>query len=92
MTTVAELLPGQIVDGPAGNPVEAATFVAQTEHPIWPQLRLVVWKLHRDDSWSHDALDPQQDVGQARPSTAIGRLYNLRRALLHPSSWGPAPR
>ena len=87
MTTVVELLPGQIVDGPAGNPVESATFVAQTEHPIWPHLRLVVWKLHRNDSWSHDALDPRQDVGTARPSTEAERHAALRRALLHQSQW-----
>lgn len=82
MTVVAELIPGQIVDGPAGTELESATFVAQTEHPIWPSLRLVVWRLHRDDSWSHDALDARQDVGTARASSAEERHVNLRLALL----------
>lgn len=83
MTTVAELLPGQIVDGPDG--AFWATFVAQTEHPLWPHLRLVVWRVA--DSWSHDALDARQYVGTARASTEDERRTNLRRALLHRSQW-----
>jgi hypothetical protein len=88
VTTVAELIPGQIVD--LGT--QSATFVAQVEHPLWPHLRLVVWRMHHDAMrWSHDALDPRQDVGDTRPSNAEERQYQLRRALLHRSQWGPQP-
>lgn len=77
MTRLDELLPGDVVDlGPAH-----ATYVAQAEHPIWPSLRLVVWRLG-DGSWSHDALDARQDVGQARPATAAQRDQRLKLALL----------
>lgn len=56
-------------------------FVAQTEHPIYPQLRLVVWRLN-DGSWSHDALSPLQEVGTPEPSTADERSARLLTALL----------
>lgn len=78
MTKVADLMPGNEV----WHTDRSAIFVAQTEHPIWPHLRLVVWKLD-DGTWSHDALDARQDVGQVRPwNEPDDRTSNLRRALL----------
>lgn len=39
------------------------THIVHTQHPIWPQLELVIWRLD-DGSISFDALDPRQDVGE----------------------------
>lgn len=77
MARVSDLTPGDEVMLLG----RSAVFVAQTEHPIWPGLRLVVWKLD-DGSWSHDALDARQEVGDTRPSTADDRMTKLRYALL----------
>lgn len=81
--TVAQLVPGDQVLGLEG-PV---TFVQQAEHPLWPHLRLVIWKMP-DGSWSHDALDARQEVGAlAVQSTPAERKQALRQALLHRSQW-----
>lgn len=78
MTRVSELSPGNVVE----NFGRSAVFVAQTEHPIWPHLRLVIWKMD-DGSWSHDALDARQDVGQLKPwDEPDERMATLRFALL----------
>lgn len=77
MIKVSELEPGAVVR--LGN--RSATFVVRTVHPIWPALQLVVWKLD-DGTWSHDALDAEQYVGDAVPSDEETRLTNLRTALL----------
>lgn len=61
---VDELMPGDIVTAGLG---EQACFIAQTKHPLWPQLQLVVWRL-QDGSWSHDALDSRQVVGEVDPN------------------------
>lgn len=64
---------------------DQATFVVQTTHPIWRQLRLVVWRMPDSwgpDVWSLDALDARQDVGTVVPSRAYEREVNLRHALL----------
>jgi hypothetical protein len=86
MTRVNELMPGMKVNMPTG---EQATFVVQTQHPLWPSLQLVVWKMPNDwpndsgeGAWSHDALDPRQDIGTVVPSTPYEREVNLRAALL----------
>jgi hypothetical protein len=70
-------MPGQIVE--VGG--RSATFVGAMPHPIWPVLRLVIWKMD-DGEWSHDALDSRQWVGEAQPSTSDERLINLSKALL----------
>jgi hypothetical protein len=77
MTTVSALRPGDL-DAHAGH---HAVYIAQTEHPIWPHLRLVIWRLE-DGMWSHDALDWRQDIGTVTPSTAAEREQRLRVALL----------
>jgi hypothetical protein len=74
---VSDLLPGDRVTQGA----DSAVFVAQTEHPLWPDLRLVVWRL-ANGMWSHDALSPAQDVGEMTPSTADERKGRLQSALL----------
>jgi hypothetical protein len=77
MTTVAELLPGDVVHIDTAS----ATFIAETQHPLWPHLRLVIWRM-ADGGWSHDALDIRQDVGQAVPADLFARKAALTHALL----------
>lgn len=62
----------------------SAVFVVRTQHPLWPHLALVVWRLDTGE-WSHDALDFRQDVGEPEPATPELRVANLRAALLHRS-------
>jgi hypothetical protein len=76
---VAELRPGDVVEQ-AGQEGLPATFIIRTEHPIWPKLSLVVWKLW-DGSWSFDALSDAQEVGQLSPSDHGTRQERLRNAL-----------
>ncbi len=78
MSTVADLIPGDIVDVPVAG---AGTFVARCQHPIWPHLQLVIWRL-ADGTWSLDALDARQYVGHARPANHLDRDLALRHALL----------
>lgn len=63
-----------------------ATFVAQTEHPLWPHLRLVIWRVPESlglpGNWSHDALDARQVVGTVVPTQPHERVKRLRAALL----------
>lgn len=79
MTTVAELIPGNIID--VGD--KRGTFIAHTKHPIWPSLQLVIWKMS-DDTWSFDALSLNQDVGHLSPTSNKPKhnQARLRRALL----------
>lgn len=78
MTTVAALTSGDEVALAGGH---SAVFVAQTQHPLWPHLRLVVWRLP-DGTWSHDALSALQDVGDVSPATQQARVARLRSALI----------
>jgi hypothetical protein len=64
VTTVAELLPGDVVDLPGSD--VTGTYICDTPHPTYPNLRLVVWRLS-DGRWSLDALASGQYIGQARP-------------------------
>lgn len=73
MTTVSELVPGQIVTNPGGR----AVFVASADHPVYLTLRLVVWRME-DLSWCHDALDAHQEVGEADHPSDEERIRRLR--------------
>jgi hypothetical protein len=77
---VYDLVPGMVVENPV-EPERWGVFVVSCPHPLYSSLRMVVWRMP-DGSWSHDALDSRQDVGDARPSSAEERLSNLRWALL----------
>lgn len=80
MSAVGDLLPGDLVTLSVTD--LSAVFIARTEHPLWPHLQLVIWKMS-DGSWSHDALFAQQEIGTIAPSTSDERKARLRRAL-----WG----
>ncbi|HVL49905.1 MAG TPA: hypothetical protein VM754_00185 [Actinomycetota bacterium] len=75
---VRQLIPGDVILDPTGGP--SATFVAQTRHPLWTHLQLVVWRKGPD--WYLDALDAHQDVGDPEPMDLVSRLEALRFALL----------
>jgi hypothetical protein len=76
---VADLTPGDLIE----NAGQTALYVAQAEHPIWPHLRLVIWRLS-DGTWSFDALDSHQEVGErlSRNEPPGRRELRLRDALL----------
>jgi hypothetical protein len=76
---VSELLPGDLVTLPEAD--ASATFIQQVQHPLWPHLRLVIWKLD-DGTWSLDALDARQDVGLRADLSHADRKQALQRALL----------
>lgn len=73
MSYVWNLAPGDVVQG--------HTFVQRAPHPLYSSLQLVIWRL-ADGSWSHDALDQLQYVGEAEPATVEQRKQRLRDALL----------
>lgn len=77
---VEDLTPGDVIRNtfPEG-PIEA-TFVARTMHPLWPHLELVIWRM-QDGSWSHDALDRGQEIGDLVPCSVQDRTERLRAAL-----------
>ena len=83
MTTVRELVPGDVVNGPLG--IISATFVASTDHPLYEGLQLVIWRMS-DGSWSHDALRGDQEVGEPVSTDPDTRTAALRRALLGAST------
>lgn len=76
---VADLTPGDLI----GNAGQAALYVTQSQHPIWPSLRLVIWRLS-DGTWSFDALSADQEVGErlSRNEPPGRRELRLRDALL----------
>lgn len=78
MATVAELLPGDLVSQGG----MSAVFITHCQHPIWPDLRLVIWRLD-DGGWSHDALRHDQEVGVVQPGSQAELAARLREALLH---------
>lgn len=79
MSTVAELIPGDVIDGPLG--ILSATFVSAAPHPLYASLQLVTWRMS-DGEWMHDALHADQHVGEARAATPADREEALRQALL----------
>lgn len=76
MARVMDLVPGDEIT----LALDSAVFVARTEHPLYVGLDLVVWRM-ADGSWSHDALNRHQDVGQVTPSDHVTRIGRLRSAL-----------
>jgi hypothetical protein len=86
MTTVSELMPGDIVQdeglAAVGGPTRAC-FVAQTTHPVWRSLQLVIWRLE-GGRWSHDALDARQEIGWV---VRRGGPDMVRAALGEPGDW-----
>jgi hypothetical protein len=72
------LRPGDVVEH-AG---ERACHVAHLPHPIFSGLLLVIWMLERDGgSYSFDALNALQEVGELVTQTTQERARSLRRAL-----------
>lgn len=80
---VLDLLPGDVFATSPIAPEEHAMFIARTQHPIWPHLQLVIWRM-TGGRWSHDALDILQDVGEP-----IGRRGDIgcRAGLFGEGEW-----
>lgn len=76
--TVKNLICGDVVEQ-AG---QQATFLGRSDHPRYPGLAFVVWRLS-DGSVSLDALDYDQEVGELvyDPSDWVGRSTRLEEAL-----------
>ncbi len=59
---VNRLTPGDEIENPSGE--GNWVFVGRIDsHPVWPHLCLVIWRNIETGEWSHDALDPRQEVG-----------------------------
>lgn len=77
MTALQHLLPGDVVTLAD----RWAVYVSRCQHPLWPSLQLVIWRME-DGSWSPDALAADQDVGDVLPVAPEQRRNRLRHALL----------
>lgn len=78
MTKVKELTAGDKVEL-AGH---SAIFVTEGPHPLYPKLRLVVWRVDGRE-WSFDALSAEQEVGEVvQGETAETRNKRLRQILM----------
>jgi hypothetical protein len=76
MATVECLLPGDLI----GKGGQKGLYLGQGIHPVWPQLKLVIWRLE-DGSLSFDALSRMQDVGEyIPPCTRQARISRLHAA------------
>lgn len=79
MATVESLRPGDQVTQPG---LGTATYITDCPHPLYPALRLVIWRLHQPGHpWSHDALLARQEIGDVAPATDEIRLRRLRGSL-----------
>jgi ABC-type tungstate transport system permease subunit len=76
MAKLYELLAGDTVK--LGD--ETATFIARSRHPKFHNLELVIWKLHRDNSWSLDALRWYQEIGEVITSSPESKWREVRKA------------
>jgi len=64
---VWNLIPGDRVIIP-GSDLDEATFIKSTRHPLYRDLKLVIWRMS-DNSISLDALRGDQEVGSVRHVT-----------------------
>lgn len=84
---VRELLPGDTYTTELpGEP--RACFIAQTDHPVFPGLRLVIWRM-TGGRWSHDALHAEQSIYMGTLVERGGR-DRARDALFGMDEWGDA--
>jgi hypothetical protein len=58
----------------------SAVHITHIEHPAWPVLQLVVWRL-QDGTLSLDALSPDQEVGDVTAATLAERIDRLVAAV-----------
>jgi hypothetical protein len=92
MAQVNDLIPGDVVTLPGADGPVSAIFVADTDHPLYRGLRLVVWRMLDDGqpaSWSHDALGLAQHVGEVTPVLLPSERMQRLREALHQVGVGP---
>lgn len=82
---VVDLRPGDVVRDFMD--ALGSIFVVATPHPVYPTLQLVVWRL-ADGTWSHDALDARQVVGNRDDIDEHERARRLRASF---GQWNGAP-
>lgn len=82
MTTVEELLPGDLVT----NGTRRAVFITSCPHPVFHHLVLVIWRLG-NGSLRLDELLPGDEVGDVQPIEPAARAERLADALIN----APAP-
>lgn len=58
-----------------------AIFFQQAPHPLYTNLKLVIWWMPDESRWSHDALSHNQIVGEADPSNNADRQRRLREVI-----------
>jgi len=82
VSTVKELLPGDLVTSGDAR----AVFITSCPHPVWEELRLVIWRMEEDGSIRVDVLKPDYEVGDVGPIEPAARAGRLADALL--PGWG----
>lgn len=85
---VRDLLPGDVFDTgmPADLGETRACFIAQTDHPVFAGLRLVIWRM-AGGRWSHDALSIDQELYHGE-LVERGGVPRCRAGLLGEGEWG----
>jgi hypothetical protein len=79
MSTVRELLPGDLVTSTGGT---AAVFIMSGPHPMFHRLLLVIWHMG-NGSLRLDALLPGDEVGDVQPIEPAARAERLADALIN---------
>jgi hypothetical protein len=77
---VSELTPGDLICPEVGGSPSWAVFITSCHHPLWPGLRLVIWRMP-DGSYSFDALMPGQEVGVLQAQGKEQKERSVRWAL-----------
>jgi hypothetical protein len=78
MSTVRDLLPGDLVISAPGRPV----FITSCPHPVFHHLVLVIWRLP-GGSVRLDAMHPGDEVGAVDPIEPAARAERLADALIN---------
>jgi hypothetical protein len=78
MSTVRDLLPGDLVTSAPGRPV----FITSCPHPVFHHLVLVICRL-ADGSVHLEALHPDDEVGAVDPIEPAARADRLADALIN---------
>lgn len=76
MVRVQDLMGGDVVKGG----VREATFIGSSQHPGYPGLALVVWRMS-DGAFSYDALSWEQVVGTVNRMGRVGWMQRLKKAV-----------
>jgi hypothetical protein len=80
MVKIRELTPGDLVKISG---LGKSIFIGRVpQHPLYPNLSLVIWWLEHEKRYGFDALDPGQQIDATVDSS--NRIGNFRRAIVGP--------